>query len=86
MKHFTKYNLNDFNYLLSEENQILETDGFGTVGDKIEDDGLNYFYISMRAGDVEEAMDDDPEMVALLGGLNLIEVRGDKLHFYIATY
>ena len=86
MRHFTKYSLSDFNDLLSDENQILETDDFGTVGDKIDDDGMRYFYISMRADDVEEAMDDDPEMVTALGGLNLIEVEGDELHFFIATY
>ena len=52
MRNFEKYTIDDFNYLLSEENQILETDSFGIVGDKIEDDGLNYFYISMSADDV----------------------------------
>lgn len=86
MEHFTKYSVSDFNDLLSEENHILETDNFGDVGDKIEADGMSYFYISMCADDVEQALKDEPEIVRLLGKIHLLEVEGETLHFYIATY
>lgn len=86
MRHFTKYSVEDFNDLLSEENHIIETDNFGDVGDKIEADGLSYFYISMCADDVEEALAGEPEIVSVIGKIHLIEVEGKALHFYIATY
>ena len=83
-RHFSAYSLNDFNDLLSEENQITESDNFSEICDKIEADGLSYFYISMNPDDVEEAINDEPEMAEMLG-LNLIEVT-DGNGFYIATY
>lgn len=85
MEHFTKYSIADFNDLLSKENHILETDNFQEVGDKIEADGLSFFYISICPQDVEEAIEEEKELSDLLK-LNLIEVEGESLSFFIATY
>lgn len=84
--HFSKYSLGDFNDLLSEPNHLEESDTFDTALDKIEDDGLAYFYVSTCADDVEDSIREEADIVSMLGTINLIEVEGDELHFYIATY
>lgn len=86
MRHFSKYSVEDFNDLLSDENQVKESDTFSEVIDKIDADDLQHFYVSMNPDDVTQAIKDDPETVEILQPLHLIEVKGNSLVFYIATY
>ena len=57
---FEEWTLVEFNNLLV--NEILATDTFDKAVDKIENEDLNYFYITMNKEDVEDAVDCEKEI------------------------
>lgn len=83
INEFDDWTIEHFNMLLSEENHLKETDTFSEIWDKIDNDGMNYFYISMCPDDVLEAVENVSEIADHLGVV-FIHVLG--LDFYIATY
>ena len=78
---WTKWTLHDFNMVMGTD--IKETDTFSEAVDKIEEEEVQYFYISMNANDVLEAIENEKEIAKQLG-LNLIYIDG--IGIYIATY
>lgn len=78
---FDKWTLHDFNIVMDTD--IKETDTFFEAVDKIEEEEVQYFYISMDANDVLEAIENEKEIAKQLG-LSLIYIDG--MGIYIATY
>lgn len=83
--NFQDYTIQEFNMFLDPENHITEQDTFLEFGDKIENDGMDYFYMSMDKNDVLEEIKNQPEIVELLGG-NLTLIRIKELGYFIATF
>lgn len=80
-KNFIEYSIKDFNNLLDIE--IKNTDTFQEFVDKIDDDGLSYFYVSMNEEDVLQAINNENEIAE---SLNLSLIYINELGIYIATY
>lgn len=78
---FDKWTLHDFNMVMGTG--IKETDTFSEAVDKIEEEEVQYFYISMDSNDVLEAIENEKEIAEQLG-LSLIYIDG--IGIYIATY
>lgn len=80
-KEFDKWTLEEFNRLT--EANILATDTFQEVVDKLETEEINYFYISMNKDDVLEAIEAERDMAEALD-IRLLYV--EEIGVYIATY
>jgi hypothetical protein len=78
---FQTWSLLDFNRMC--DTSILPTDTFQEAGDKIDEAGVSYFYISMCSDDVLNAINAEKEIADLLD-LRLIFI--EELCIYIATY
>ena len=78
---FDKWTLHDFNMVMGTS--IKETDTFFEAVNKIEEEEVQYFYVSMDANDVLEAIENEKEIAEQLG-LSLIYIDG--IGIYIATY
>ncbi len=80
-KEFDKWTLEQFNRLC--DTKILPTDSFQEIGDKIDENEISYFYISMNESDVLEAIEDEKEVAEMLD-LRLLYI--EEIGIYIATY
>ena len=78
---FNKWSLQEFNRMC--DTNILPTDTFKEVGDKIDEAEISYFYISMNDSDVLEAIENEKEVAEMLD-LRLIFI--EELCIFIATY
>ena len=65
------------------DTNILPTDTFQEVGDKIDEAEISYFYISMNDSDVLVAIENEKEVAEMLD-LRLIFI--EELCIFIATY
>lgn len=81
MAEFQTYSLEAFNKLCGTDIKYL--DSFSTAVDKIERAHNLYFYVSLSAEDVLQAIEEEKEVAESLN-LNLIFVNGIGL--YIALY
>ena len=61
---FTEYSIDDYNIVTGTD--IKATMTFAEAVDEIEKEEVNYFYVSMRAEDVLEAIENEKEMAEIL--------------------
>jgi signal recognition particle receptor subunit beta len=80
-KEFNTWTLEEFNRLC--DTNILPTDKFQKIVDKLEKEEINYFYISMNKEDVLEAIEAEKEIAEALD-LRLLYI--EEIGIYIATY
>jgi hypothetical protein len=80
-KEFDNWTLEEFNRMC--DTNILPTDNFQEIGDKIDEAEISYFYISMNESDVLEAIEDEKEVAEMLD-LRLLYI--EEIGIYIATY
>ena len=80
-KEFDNWTLEEFNRMC--DTNILPTDNFQEIGDKIDEAEISYFYISMNDSDVLEAIEDEKEVAEMLD-LRLLYI--EEIGIYIATY
>ena len=78
---FQELSLNEFNTIFNTNIEI--GDSFEQIGDKIDQEFVNIFYVSMSPDDVVEAIKNEQNMAERLGVI-LYKVGGGL--FYIATY
>lgn len=81
MKLFDDYSIETFNIVTGTD--LKQNMTFQEVIDEIENEEVNYFYVSMCQEDVLDAIDNEKEIAELLD-LRLIFI--EELGIYIATY
>ena len=79
---FEKISIEDFNNRQGTELQANMT--FHEVTEELDASLVSYFYVSLSADDVTEAIKEEQQIADMLGGLCLQEI--DELGIYIATY
>lgn len=83
--HFNQLRLHMFNRLMPDRYRLAQDDTFTDIQEKLDNSGLDYFYASPFPEDVLEAIEEEAEAVARLG-VDLIEVEGTNVKFFIALY
>lgn len=83
--HFNQMRLHMFNRLMPDRYTLYQTDTFTDIQEKLDNSGLDYFYASLFPEDALEAIEEEAEAVARLG-VDLIEVEGINVKFFIALY
>ena len=78
---FTEWTLEEFNSLI--DSNILPTDTFSEIVDKIDEAEANYFYLSMNKQDLIDSIDAERVVFDLLN-CSLIFVK--EICLFIATY
>lgn len=81
MKLFDDYSIETFNIVTGTD--LKQNMTFQEAIDEIENEEVNYFYVSMCQEDVLDAIDNEKEIAELLD-LRLIFI--EELGIYIATY